>query len=137
LGGFALITAIGDEKFRAAVAKAKDEGDAASVHQELSATFLFFITIQTSSLLGALICKGLWSGTIPELYSVFKPVISVLGGILWFFSYLLFLYGIVLVLAAAKWIYMLSVAYEASLRMESASSDPDESAVVQQPDSEE
>lgn len=112
IGAFSLTIAFGDEKFKELLAKSADEEDSSPL-QEMSATFLIFIAVQTLALIAAIVCKGMWEtgiGLIPEsaLWMV-GPV----GVCIWGLSYLLFLYGILLALAAARWIHMLAVVYTA------------------------
>lgn len=105
IGGFALILAFGDEKFRSLVARAgKDEG--VGVLEELIATFLIFIVVQSVGLIAAICCKGLWESSIVIWY----PPIW-LGAIAWAGSYLIFLYGLMMTIAAARWIHMLGKTY--------------------------
>lgn len=111
LGGFALVTALGDQRFKELVIKAKSESGV-SVHHSMAGTFLFFIAIQTIALLSALACKGLWAGSIPDSLHCLAPFLEKLGWVVWPLSYLTFLYAITMIYAASKWIYMLLVAYE-------------------------
>lgn len=116
LGGFALMLALGDERFRDLIARAGDKKSGASVMEQLSATFLIFILIQASGLILAVVCKGLW-----ESKWIIWAVPPQIGVAFWAASYFLFLYGILLSLAAAKWIYMLATAFSIHIRGRSPS----------------
>ena len=105
IGGFALILAFGDEKFRALVARAGQESGA-SVLEELIATFLIFISVQALGLIAAITSKGLWASDV----ILWNPPAWV-GMLVWGGSYFLFLYGITLAVAAARWIHMLGKTY--------------------------
>lgn len=114
LGGFALTVAFGDEKFREILAKSGD--DNSSVFKELAATFYLFIAVQLISLLSALVAKYLHNQEIPAPLQSMSELIQVFGLAYWFLSYLAFIYGLLLSLAAAKWIFMLAITYSDYLK---------------------
>lgn len=110
IGAFALILAFGDEKFKNILAKEAEEGKGSPIHQ-MSATFFIFIAVQTISLLGALACKGMWEYETPFIPAKYYQLFQYIGLVVWFINYLFFIYGILLALAAAKWIHMLAISY--------------------------
>lgn len=112
IGAFALTIAYGDDRFKQLLATSVDNGDSSPL-REMSATFLIFIAVQTIALIGALTCKGMWEFGNRLIPSEFLKAIEIAGLVLWAASYLLFIYGILLALAAARWIYMLAVVYTA------------------------
>ena len=115
IGAFALTLAFGDERFKNLLANSADDESGSTIH-EMSATFFIFIAVQSIALLSAIACKGMWefgSSIVPEN---FFGVIQIFGNVIWCISYLFFIYGIVLALAAAKWIHMLAIVYAQHLK---------------------
>lgn len=113
IGAFALTIAYGDERFKKLLAKSVDDDDEHSPLIEMSATFLVFIAVQTFALIGTLTCKGMWEFGSQLIPSALLKTVEIAGLVLWAACYLLFMYSILLALAAARWIYMLAVVYAA------------------------
>lgn len=112
IGAFSLTIAFGDEKFKELLAKTVDDEDSSPL-QEMSATFLIFIAVQTLALIAAIACKGMWETGMEFVPEKFFHLVGLAGVLIWGVSYFLFLYGILLALAAARWIHMLAVVYTA------------------------
>ena len=109
LSAFALLLAFGDDRFREFLAKAGGSGP--NLLNELAATFLIFVMVQTTGLLAAIVCRGMWdSGGILLSPSIAK-VIMYGAPILWGASFFIFVYGALLTVACARWIYALAIVY--------------------------
>ena len=118
LGGFALISAIGDDRFKAIIAQTPSGFGKSSVLQSMAGTFFFFIFVQASALISALCMKGLWKGEVPTIFERFADVLAFVAPFVWFFSFLAFIYSLVLVIAAARWIYGIAMVHEMKLKAE-------------------
>jgi len=118
LGGFALITAIGDEKFKALIAQTLSGFGSSSVLQSMSGTFFFFIAVQATALIFAICMKGLWEGAIPTFLGRFTELLVLAAPIAWFCAYLSFIYSLVLIVAAARWIYGIAMIHELKLKVD-------------------
>lgn len=90
LGGYAILLAFGDEKFRK-ILTGKSKEEKYSPYVELNATFLHFIVMQTASIFFALIGFS-W---------------DLRAGIFSFFGFLIFVYALSLAFAAAHGILKL------------------------------
>ena len=110
LGGFALTLAFGDEKYRRILALSGDD-EGSSVLKELAATFFIFIIMQVIAIICALIAQAFWNKPMLSFLAPCEQIIYALGLMFWAFSYLTFLYGLTLSIAAAKWIYTLAITY--------------------------
>lgn len=114
LGGYALLIAFGDEKFRTLMIKAGSP-ERASPFLAVSATFVHFIVIQVSALVYALLARGLYF-RLGEVGIESQALSSILSGPLaaffWFFGFFLFVYALFTALAAAFALFRLSTWFD-------------------------
>ena len=108
LAGFTMSLAVGDDAYRRVLAEAGTEDGGPSVMESVVCTFFVFIAVQVVSLLAAICFKGMWAVQVDAtLYEILLPI----GWGLWGLSYFLFLYGIVLAVATAKWLLTLAMGF--------------------------
>ena len=121
LGGYALLLSFGDDRFKRILAAEDPKSDnAPSLFMEVSSIFLHFILFQGLALLAALIAQGLGFALADVPYArsllIRHPSIPVLLAIGrwagWFVGYWLFLYSLVMALAAAVSVFELSKWFE-------------------------
>jgi hypothetical protein len=120
LGGYAILLAFGDERFRAVLLRpptgTDQEPNPPSRYMRVSAIFLHFILVQIWALAFGIVAKatnfslGLKSATLNEALDVGRILFSGFG-------FLLFLYAIALAAGAAMSVFGLSEAFEVFIRM--------------------
>lgn len=113
LSAFALLLAFGDEKFRELIAANDAEGP--GLLEELSSTFLIFIVVQTTGLIAAFVCRGMWDSGALLLSSQVVKFLKLGAPILWGLCFFVFCYGTLLTVACARWIYLLAIVYSRDL----------------------
>jgi hypothetical protein len=109
LGGFAIFTGFGDDRFRALLATPNEDPSKPTVYVEVCSAFVHFIVVQVLALLSAVIAKS-WVFYAPWMDPVraWLPLLNFVGG---FLGYGLFLYAITSVLAATMQVFRISNAY--------------------------
>lgn len=114
LGGFAIFLAIGDERFKATISGSDpDEGNTPSPYLVVCTTFLHFVLIEFLALLAALVSKGIYAWSpVGELPSGVVTLLATARIIGWAVAYWLFLYGLMLIAAAALATFRLANWYE-------------------------
>ncbi|ABR91844.1 Uncharacterized conserved protein [Janthinobacterium sp. Marseille] len=110
IGGFTLFLGIGSEKFRAKLAQKQEDGS--SILIQISASYVHFIVVQTIAIFSAIVAQATYSPTpvciIDWLHAnhidpvVFFSYLRIAG---WGLSYLMFLYALMLILAACMAVF--------------------------------
>ena len=115
LGGYAMLMAFGDERFKRFLTGPK-RGE--SPYSGISSTFLHFLILQGLALLCAVVAKSRpFSGTawLDKLFSVY-PLISAariyFTQVLWAMAFFLFIYAILSAIAASFAVFRVSIWYE-------------------------
>ncbi len=114
LGGFAIFISFGNDDFKAFISGTDpDENGKKSPFMGVCATFLHFVLVQFLALFTAIVCKAVWA------WSQFLPCIPIIETFItplrmigWAFCYWLFLYGLMLIAAAALAIFRLATWYD-------------------------
>lgn len=114
LSAFALLLAFGDERFRQFLAKAG--GDGPGLLNELAATFLIFVVVQITALIGAVVCRGMFESNAKLLSAEFAHSLMYVAPLIWGLAFFVFVYGALLTVACARWIYILAVVYAHDLQ---------------------
>lgn len=106
LGGFAIFTGMGDERFRALLASPGKTSNEPTIYVEVCSTFVHFILIQVLALLHAVIAKSWWFYA-PWMDAIrsWLPCLNAIGG---FIGYGLFLYAITSVMAATMQVFRIT-----------------------------
>lgn len=106
LGGFAIFTGMGDDRFRALLASPSKNPKDPTVYSEVCATFAHFILIQVLALLSAILAKSWWFYT-PWMDAIrpWLPYLNAIGGLI---GYGLFLYAITSVMAATMQVFRIA-----------------------------
>jgi hypothetical protein len=110
IGGFAIFLSIGDEQYRQVIC-GEDASGKQSPYMEVAATFMHFVAVQVLALVLAAIAKSHpvaalhLSGSTLELLSPFAWLFRA-------FSYLMFVYALVLCLAAIEAIWRVARTYD-------------------------
>ena len=104
LGALTIFIGFGNDSFRNAISGSRpDKPDKPSPYLKVIATLFHLIVVQVLALVGSFISKSLYQAKVPrvfEEYQVFLVVNDILRILLWGIGYLLFLYGLLLVLSA-------------------------------------
>lgn len=112
LGGFAIFTSFGDEKFRKLLAEPNaDDEKAPTDYMKLCSIFVHFILLQIIALLIAVVAKALyfpWERA-PEFFRLALPWLNGLTG---FIGYALFIYSLTSALAATMHVFRIALMYE-------------------------
>jgi hypothetical protein len=112
LGGFAIFTSFGDEKFRKLLAEPdEDDAEAPTAYVKLCSTFVHFILVQIIALLFAIVAKAMcfpWDKA-PDLFKVALPWLNGAAG---FIGYALFIYSLTSALAATMHVFRIASMYE-------------------------
>jgi len=106
LGGFAIFLGFGDAKFRAVLAEQEPE-EAVNAYVGLCATFVHFILVQAIALIAAILAAAWWS----EVAVTNGGAGGVTRGIHGMIGYGLFLYAIILTIAAAMHVFRIARIY--------------------------
>jgi hypothetical protein len=110
IGGFAIFLSIGDEQYRQVIC-GEDESGTPSPYMEVAATFMHFVAVQVLALVLATIAK---SHPVAALHLA-GSTLEVLAPLAWLFrafSYLAFVYALILCLAAIEAIWRVARTYD-------------------------
>lgn len=112
LGGFAIFTSFGDEKFRKLLAEPdEDDAEAPTAYVQLCSTFVQFILVQIIALLFAIVAKAMyfpWENA-PDLFKVALPWLNGAAGLA---GYAFFVYSLTSALAATMHVFRIASMYE-------------------------
>jgi hypothetical protein len=112
LGGFAIFTSFGDEKFRQLLAEPDEDDDMApTAYVQLCSSFVHFILVQIIALLFAIIAKSL-DFTWEQSPEIFQEVLPWLNGAAGFVGFALFIYSLTSALAATMHVFRIASMYE-------------------------
>lgn len=106
LGGFAIFTGMGDERFRALLASPGKNTNEPTIYVEVCSTFVHFILLQVLALLCAVVAKSWWFYA-PWMDGIrsWLPWLNAIGG---FLGYGFFLYAITSVMAATMQVFRIT-----------------------------
>lgn len=104
LGGMTLLLGFGDAAFRKALIRSRTK-DGISSYVSLAASFMHFLVVQTSALLVALIAASIAKGVPGPITNSAVRAVLCAGS---FVGYLLFVYGLLLALSSAGWVFRLA-----------------------------
>ncbi|HIF9162264.1 TPA: hypothetical protein ACX6PK_003127 [Photobacterium damselae] len=113
LGGFAMWVAIGDDKFKALISGADEDGSP-SPFMEVNATFAHFILLQLVSILFAIIAKAYDIPIMTDhwLYFIWGKNLTLATSIFYCFSYFIFVYALLTAFAAVLALFRVSSWYD-------------------------
>ena len=110
IGGFAIFSGYGNDKFRSLLATEDDKGK--SPYLDVTTTFLHFVIMQTLTLAVALIANSVNAIPIMEITNTNRCIcISTIWFLLGFLGYGIFLYSILLTFAVCFALYRLVCLY--------------------------
>lgn len=129
LGGFAILLAFGDERFRSLISGEREAGKA-SPYLVFAATFMHFILLQILALFAALFAKA-WFQVPVHASEHAIAFNSIARSAFWAFGFGLFVYSLFAAIAAVMAIFVLVRSfdtYASHLRNEAAKAQDDESS---------